>query len=338
MGKMGKSLRSISMILVISVFVLSGCVSSTLDLADRGNIKIPAKMMTEMNEKGMAQSSPVLVRIFKKESELELWKKDKTGRYALLKTYPICRWSGQLGPKTNQGDRQAPEGFYTVSVGRLNPKSQYFLSFDLGYPNKLEAAKGYTGSALMVHGACSSSGCFAISDEHVGELYSIVRDALRGGQSEFQVQSYPFRMTPNNLAIYRDNPNFDFWMDLKQGYDRFEVLRQPPKFSFCEGRYRFGEAVGDANFDDPMAACPQFEIAAKAVTEKTAGDIEMMEQIISQGNVMSYAYSDGGMHFDFRKILSTKGPEYLSKRTSASTVPVSRPKSALADPFTPAKN
>ncbi len=141
-------------LLLLATAAISGCVSSTLDLADRGSVSIPAKVRTDMREKGMSAKAPVLVRIFKKESELELWKQDSTGKYALLRTYPMCRWSGQLGPKKAEGDRQAPEGFYEVNYSRLNPNSQFYLSFDLGFPNKLEKARGFTGSALMVHGAC----------------------------------------------------------------------------------------------------------------------------------------------------------------------------------------
>ena len=71
----------------------------------------------------------------RKKSELEVWKQDATGRFALLKTYPICRWSGELGPKIKEGDRQAPEGFYNITPGQMNPNSQYYLSFNIGYPN-----------------------------------------------------------------------------------------------------------------------------------------------------------------------------------------------------------
>lgn len=286
-----------------------------------------------MQKNWMLAADPVLVRIFKLESELEVWKRDKTGNYALLKTYPMCRWSGKLGPKTEEGDRQAPEGFYSVSAWQLNPRSQYFLSFDLGFPNRLERAKGYSGTALMVHGACSSSGCYAISDQHVAELYAVVRDALRGGQAGFQVQAYPFRMTPENLAAYRDDANFGFWMDLKEGFDRFEVLRQPPGFGFCDGRYRFGTPTDGKWPSDPLGACPEFDPAPQAVTAKAAADLAKMQGLIDDGPKMPNAYVDGGMHPDFRKILAEKGPEHLSRKTSSTSVPVSRPRAALEDPY-----
>lgn len=320
-------------VVVAGVFI-SGCMSGIEYGDNRGNAPIPAKLQMEMRENGMSTKDPVLVRIFKQESELELWKRDKTGKFALLKTYPMCRWSGKLGPKTTQGDRQAPEGFYTVNANRLNPASKFHLSFNLGYPNRLERAKGYSGSALMVHGACSSAGCYAISDEYVGELYAVVRDALRGGQRSFQVQAFPFRMTAENMAAHRKNANFEFWMDLKAGYDRFEVLRKPPEFMFCNGRYRFGKAANGKQQSNPLGACPVLEVEPQAVATQTAADLSKMKDFLGRGHARSFVYEDGGMHPAFRKLLADKGPEYLSRKTSATKVPVSRPSAALADPYT----
>lgn len=317
---------------------LTGCVGGIDYGDDRGNAPIPAKLLAEMRQNSMSKKDAVLVRIFKQESELELWKKDNTGKFALLKTYPMCRWSGKLGPKKTQGDRQAPEGFYNVNAGRLNPASKYHLSFNLGYPNRLERAKGYSGSALMVHGACSSAGCYAISDEYVAELYAVVRDALRGGQQSFQVQAFPFRMTAENLAAHRNDPNFDFWMDLKAGYDQFEVLRQPPEFTFCQGRYRFGKSKNAMRQPDPMGACPQFETEPQAVAARTDADLSKMQELLGQGYSTSFVYEDGGMHPVFRKVLTEKGSKYLSRKTSSNSVPVSRPQAALADPYVPAES
>ena len=319
--------------IVIAGLVMSGCVTGTLEVDGRGNLPIAQKTVSKMRDLGMRPTDPVLVRIFKQESELEVWKRDASGKYALMKTYPMCRWSGVLGPKKFEGDRQAPEGFYTVSAGSLNPKSQYYLFFDLSYPNRLERAKGNTGSALMVHGACSSSGCYAISDEHVADVYAVVREALKGGQQAVQVQSYPFRMTPENLADHNNNPNFDFWMDLKAGYDRFEVLRQPPRVQFCGGRYRFGEPIDGEAPADPLGQCPAFEPEVPQVAWKSTGDVEKMQSLLNKAKSPRLAYSDGGMNPVYRKILAKNGSQYLSALTSSTSVPVSRPEAALADPF-----
>jgi murein L,D-transpeptidase YafK len=89
-------------------------------------------MLALLDQKRMPKDSPILVRLFKQESEAEVWKQDTSGRFALLKTYPICRWSGELGPKIREGDRQAPEGFYTVTPAQMNPNSSYYLAFDIG--------------------------------------------------------------------------------------------------------------------------------------------------------------------------------------------------------------
>lgn len=313
--------------------ILSGCVTGALDLDDRGNKPVSRGLLAEMRKKGMTPRSPVLIRIFKQESELEVWKQDRSGRYALLTTYPMCRWSGRLGPKKAEGDRQAPEGFYKVTKGRLNPRSRYHLSFDLGYPNALERAKGYTGSALMVHGACSSSGCFAISDDAVADAYAVVRDALKAGQSSVQVQSLPFRMTPRNMAIHRDNPSYEFWTDLKKGADRFDVTRKPSEFVICEGRYRFGLEKPANRRSNPLGACPSNAPILPAVERKWAADISEMNALLEAGVPTALTYRDGGMHTSFRKLLRTQGAKRLAEKTSSTEVPISRPKAALADPY-----
>ena len=151
-------------------------------------------------QKNMDLESPILVRLFKQEAELEVWKQDRSGRFALLKTYPICRWSGDLGPKVKEGDRQAPEGFYTITPAQMNPHSAFYLSFNTGFPNAYDRALGRTGSELMVHGDCSSRGCYAMTDEQIAEIYSLGRESFFGGQKSFQFQAYPFRMTAINMA------------------------------------------------------------------------------------------------------------------------------------------
>ena len=98
----------------------------------------------------------------------------------------------------------------------------------------------------MVHGACSSSGCYAMTDEGVAEIYAVAREALKGGQRVFQVQAYPFRMTPRNMAKNRGHPDYAFWQNLKRGYDLFEVTRQPPQVGYCGRGYAFGPQGGEA--------------------------------------------------------------------------------------------
>ena len=161
----------------------------------KANAPAPSQTRTLMSAKDMAASAPILVRVFKKESVLEVWKQTRAGRYELLKSFPICRWSGQLGPKRRVGDRQAPEGFYTVGPRQMNPNSQFHLSFDIGYPNAFDRAHGGTGAYLMVHGQCTSSGCYAMTDAQIEEVYALARDAFAGGQKAFQFQAFPFRMT-----------------------------------------------------------------------------------------------------------------------------------------------
>tara|TARA_R110002051_G_scaffold123095_1_gene196118 strand:- start:17772 stop:18785 length:1014 start_codon:yes stop_codon:yes gene_type:complete len=316
---------------------MTACVSTVLDVDNKANQPIAASLVSDMRKLKMTPADPILIRIFKDESELEIWKRDRTGRYALLKTFPMCRWSGKLGPKTREGDRQAPEGFYHVSAGMLNPNSQYYLSFNLGYPNRLESALGYTGDALMVHGACTSSGCYALTDAGVADIYAIAREAIKGGQSSFQVQAFPFRMTPANMARNRNDPNFDFWTNLKQGYDILQVTGRQPQVSYCGRRYVFDATFEGGNPRDALASCPPLlNEEDDAVAARRVSDERKMQAILGSGTVVSaHAYSDGGMHSSFRKLLKSRGAKALAQTTSLKDVPVSRPDAALADPHRP---
>ena len=201
--------------------------------------ELSPQMLSLLQQKNMPKRSPILVRIFKEESELEVWKQDTTGRFELLKVYPICRWSGDLGPKINEGDRQAPEGFYTITPGLMNPNSNYYLAINTGFPNAYDRANDRHGAFLMIHGDCSSRGCYAMTDEQIGEIYSLARESFLGGQPSFQIQAYPFRMTPANLARHRTNPHLAFWKMLKIGNDHFEATHLEPKVDVCDKHYVF---------------------------------------------------------------------------------------------------
>ncbi|MFV0367058.1 MAG: L,D-transpeptidase family protein [Hyphomicrobiaceae bacterium] len=204
---------------------------------------------------GFDLKQPILMRIFKREFELEVWKA-RDGRYHHFATYPICRWAGRLGPKLAEGDKQTPEGFYAVGHSQLNPASRWHRSFNLGFPNLYDRAHGRTGSFLMVHGGCGSVGCYAMTDEVIDEIWRLVTAALGNGQRRFQVQSFPFRMTDESLAAKRDDALYPFWQSLKAGADLFEKTGLPPRVRVCKGEYAFlpGRNV-DAGAVPVIASC-----------------------------------------------------------------------------------
>ncbi|PWL19595.1 hypothetical protein DKP76_03380 [Falsochrobactrum shanghaiense] len=250
-------IRTAILATVMASALLAGCQGASVsDLALRAEKPLPTKIVTKMKAKGMSRNSPIMVRIFKEEGVLEVWKQKNNGKYDQIAAYEICKWSGKLGPKFVEGDRQAPEGFYTVRPAQMNPNSQYYLAFNIGFPNDYDRVNGRTGQHLMVHGACSSSGCYSMTDESVSEIYAFGRDAFRGGQREFQIQAFPFRMTAANMARYRNDPNYGFWKMLKQGYDSFETTKTPPKVDVCERRYVFNVASPDGQPLSPAEACP----------------------------------------------------------------------------------
>jgi murein L,D-transpeptidase YafK len=252
---------------------------------EKSQAPVPSATLALMAAKDMAPSAPILIRSYKKEALLEVWKQARNGRYALLKTFPICRWSGQLGPKMRTGDRQTPEGFYSIGPRQLNPNSAYYLSFDTGFPNAYDKAHGATGSALMVHGTCSSAGCYAMTDKQIAEIYALARDALAGGQPSFQFQAFPFRMTAENMARYRSDSNIAFWRQLKEGSDRFEATAEEPHVSVVAGRYAFS------------AGTPDKEVIASARHKQEEARVA---SLIAEGSAaIRTTYADGGQNAIF---------------------------------------
>ena len=233
------SARFLKAAALVSILALAGCNASLEEIAPKSEFQLSQKLTKLISEKGMAKTAPIMVRVFKEENVLEVWKQKPNGRYDMVVSYDMCKWSGKLGPKFKEGDRQAPEGFYTVGPGQMNPNSQFYLAFNTGYPNAYDRVNGRTGAHLMVHGSCSSSGCYSMTDGQMQEIYAFARDAFAGGQTAFQFQAFPFRMTAANMARYKGDPNFGFWSMLKEGYDHFEITKVPPKVDVCEKRYVF---------------------------------------------------------------------------------------------------
>lgn len=214
-----------------------------------------ANLDARLSAQGLKLGAPVMIRIFKLDSELELWMQ-KDGRYQLFATYPICRWSGRLGPKLRQGDGQAPEGFYTVAKEQLNPNSRWLRSFNLGFPNAYDTALGRTGTFLMVHGGCGSVGCYAMTNPVIAEIWQIVTAALDAGQPRFQVEIFPFRMTNADLAARAGNQWSPFWAELKKGYDLFEASHIPPSVSVCRNHYAFEAGTLASASSEIAQRCP----------------------------------------------------------------------------------
>ena len=181
-------------------------------------------------------ASPDMLRIIKESNTLELWRQSPSG-WTRVRSYDICRYSGNLGPKQKTADLQAPEGFYEITRRSLNPVSREYLSINTGYPNAYDRAHGRTGSDVMIHGGCKSAGCFAMTDGSIEEIYAAVRDALAAGQSSIQLQIYPFEMTDARMAALPKSSTTDFWHQLKAGWDYFEHYKRPIPIGVHRGRY-----------------------------------------------------------------------------------------------------
>jgi murein L,D-transpeptidase YafK len=230
--------------------------------AAEGRLPLPdtpdtERMSDRLAAKGLKLGSAVVIRIFKAQSELEIWI-EKDGSYEHFATYPICHWSGTLGPKLRQGDKQSPEGFYTVTSQQVNRSGRWPLSLNLGYPNPFDRALARNGSHILVHGGCSSVGCYAMTNPVINEIYVLTSAALRGGQRHIPVYALPFRMTPENFERYPSKDWAPFWQNLKEGNDIFERTRRPPKVNVCAERYHFVEtSSAEAKEPGPLGVCSQ---------------------------------------------------------------------------------
>jgi len=297
--------------LVLSAAAFAGALTPVRGFAEeaeqlppRATAEVSSELLSLFKQKSMPKHSPVILRVFKEEAELEVWKQDVTGHFQIVKTYPICRWSGDLGPKVHEGDRQAPEGFYTITPNLMNPNSNYYLAINTGFPNAYDKANGRDGSFLMIHGDCWSSGCYAMTDEQIADIYAMARDALAVRPS-FQVQAYPFRMTPANMARHRNSPHMRFWEMIKVGNDHFETTHLEPKVDVCNRHYVF-DALHPPNASqppvfDPAAKCPAFTVnprIARAALEKQRADDAEYARLVKDDVPVAPIYSglDGGMN------------------------------------------
>ena len=278
--------RSAAFLAVIVAPVLALCTAG-IGKSDQALSAKPLSAATAAFLKHLAinQNAPVYVRIFKEDSELEVWKDRGDGRYVAVKTYPICNWSGTIGPKQTLGDHMSPEGFYSFGRDGLKPDSSYHLALNIGYPNALDRALGRNGDFIMVHGKCLSVGCFAMTDEYIEEIYAFARDAIDGGQEKIPVHIFPFRMSEASMALHLGHGAAESWAPLKEAYDDFENARQVPKTAACGKRYVVNPVWSAASVEEPNASakCPAFMRRPPAPLSRKAAKALQSHPLMAQG-------------------------------------------------------
>jgi len=228
-------------ILLLVITALFASPKSKIPDSDRARTvrtSVWPKLKKELVAKGFKANTNIYLRIFKEHNVFEVWAK-AGNQYKLFKTYKICFFSGTLGPKTESGDGQSPEGFYTIGTNQLNPVSTYHLAINVGYPNKRDALNGCTGDLIMVHGNCVSIGCFAMTDPQIDEIYTLVYQALSSGQTNINLDIFPFKLDAEHLRIYHDSPYLAFWKTMKPGYDFFERRHVPAVVGVRGKEYAF---------------------------------------------------------------------------------------------------
>ncbi len=159
---------------------------------------------------------------FKAEQLLHIYLKGDSSDWKRVRTYPFCKFSGQLGPKLKEGDRQIPEGIYKVAV--FNPKSKFYLSLGLDYPNErdmLIADPNSPGSDIYIHGGCQTVGCIPITDEKMAELFLLAKSAA----AHIEVVILPFDPSEQNkLKFFDDFPQWkSFWRELFSDVEKLRL-------------------------------------------------------------------------------------------------------------------
>ena len=190
----------------------------------------------------------IYLRVIKRERVIEIWARpDLDAPFAALTELPICHFSGLPGPKRREGDRQHPEGFYTID--RFNPRSSYHLSLRISYPNDSDEILGFSddlGGDIYIHGGCGSTGCLAITDDGAELLYVLAVLARDNGQQAIPIHTFPIAFTEENLdwlrGVTQDRELWQFWGDLQAAYEFFETHRQVPHVTVdAQGRYHLSD-------------------------------------------------------------------------------------------------
>jgi murein L,D-transpeptidase YafK len=197
-------------------------------------------------EKGIIWSNfELFFRVLKLEQILEVWIKNKDFQaFQHFQTYSFCVNSGTLGPKRSEGDRQIPEGIYHLN--RFNPQSKFYLSLGLNYPNPSDTLlrEGeQAGGDIFIHGGCKSTGCVAVTDDKIKEIYTLAAEAKRLGQTHIRADFFPMHLRQNALDDYLvKHPEMErhrlFWQDLERIYQDFEQTKKLKTVNIdANGRY-----------------------------------------------------------------------------------------------------
>ncbi len=208
-------------------FVKSG------DLTDR----LEDSLKRQFEEKRLTwPPQSIYIRSFKYDRLLEVWvRSENKEQFKLFKTYKVCMQSGTTGPKRTEGDYQVPEGFYYIN--EFNPNSKYHLSLGLNYPNasdKILSDSLRPGSAIYIHGNCVSTGCIAISDVPIEELYIMTSRAKGKGQDFIPVHVFPVKYNVKKSVEYLAESTIGnqtiqkFAIKLKEAFDYFEEKKLLP--------------------------------------------------------------------------------------------------------------
>lgn len=162
----------------------------------------------------------------KKERVLLLFAQNKKGKLVQVLNYPILGTSGITGPKLKEGDKQIPEGFYRISG--MRPKVIAHVGLDINYPNtedKLhakEARRKSLGGDIMIHGSYWSTGCLAMGNDAIEELFVLAYDTK---YANINVLFAPCDLTTKKCDVdFKKQPK---WLPALYGRLKKEMSKYP---------------------------------------------------------------------------------------------------------------
>lgn len=173
----------------------------------------------------LTDGKPIALLGFKEERSLEVWKRRAKG-WEKVEAYPFTAFSGKIGPKLRQGDRQIPEGIYEIEY--LNPNSSYYLSVKIDYPNAFDRAKAKAGGRtnlggdIFIHGKNVTIGCIPVGDVAIEEIFYLV---AKNGIANTQVVISPYDMRRGEKKVEIASVDWE-----KELYDLVRAALKP--FSF----------------------------------------------------------------------------------------------------------
>lgn len=202
----------------LSVKIFGG--KKVSDIIEKNKIEMKHKYD---NLDSLTDGKDIILLVLKEERIMELWKRRDTS-WVYTDTFEFTNFSGELGPKLEEGDKQIPEGIYKIEY--LNPNSRFNLSMKINYPNKFDREKAKEdnrsklGNDIFIHGDNSTIGCIPIGDRIEELFYIIAENGFTN--TNVIISPYDMRRTDKKIKYKQIDWLEDLYSDIKKEIVKLE--------------------------------------------------------------------------------------------------------------------